>query len=126
MFLVHIATALKERGRASEAGGLLDCAKRTIAIQDGGPVFSGYYVPMYLAALRAQVLALEGNRAAALREMKRAYQLGFYTPLSSGLGFYPALDAFRSTPEYSALDAAFKRRTAAERAEVLRHSPSLR
>ncbi len=117
---IHIATALKSRGRGREAAGLLACARRKIAVQDGGPVYSAYYPPMSLAGLKAQVLAVEGNGPAAFREMNRAYRLGFYAPHLSGLSFMPAFDPFRSTPEYAALDAALKRRTAAERAQVLK------
>jgi adenylate cyclase len=126
MFLIHVATALKARGRSSDAAGLLACAKRTIAIQDGGPTYSSYYPPNFLAALKGQVLALEGNQAAAMQAMNRAFRLGFYTPNDSGLGFAPALDAYRGTPDYAALDAALKRRTASQRADALRQNPGLR
>lgn len=125
-FLIHVATALKARGRQSDAAGLLACAKRIIAIQDGGPAYSSYYPPYFLAALKGQVLALEGKQAAAMQEMNRAFRLGFYTPNASGLNFHPALDAFRGTPEYAALGAALKRRTTSERAQVLQQNRSLR
>ena len=126
MIAIHIATALKARGREAEAGKLADCAKRRIAVQDGGPVYSAYYIPSWLAALRAQVLALEGKGAAAIQEMNRAYRLGFYTPHSTGLAFHPSLDPYRSMPGYAALESALKRRTAAERAQALQHNRTLR
>ncbi len=126
MLVIHVATALQARGRAKEAKDLLACAKRRIATYDGGPVYSAYYIPSWLAALKAQVFALEGNGAAALKELNRAYRLGFYTPYSTGLAFHPAFDAYRSMPEYAALEAAFKRRAAAERAQALQHNPALR
>ena len=126
MFLIHIATALKMRGRAEEASRLLGCAKRRIAIQDGGPVYSGYYAPPWLSAMKAQLLAVEGNGAAALRELNRAYRLGYYTPHSTGMAVHPAFDPYRSMPDYGALDAAYKRRMAEERAQILRHQPALR
>jgi len=120
MMPIHIATALKARGRVAEARELLSCAKRRIAVQDGGPVYSAYHPAFSLSAMKAQILALEGNGAAAFQEMNRAFRLGFYSPHSTGLALHPAFDAFRSMPEYAALEAALKRRAARERAEVLR------
>ena len=120
MMTIHFATALKSRGRANEAARLLPCTKRRIAIHAGGPIYSGYYPENYLVALNAQILALEGKGAAALREMQRAYRLGFWTTHARGMSVFPAFDPYRSTPEYAALDTGLKRRIAAERAQVLR------
>jgi tetratricopeptide (TPR) repeat protein len=126
VFLIHIANALKMRGRAAEASRLVACAKASIAIQDGGPVYSAYYPPAWLSALKANILALEGNGAAALREMNRAYRLGYFTPHSTGLAFYPAFDPYRAMSEFAALEVAFKRRAATERAQALKQNPALR
>ena len=121
---IHFATALKARGRVDEAMQLMPCTKRRIAVHDGGPIYSAYYPPYWVAVLKAQVLAVEGKGPQALREMQRAYELGFWTPHTSGLGFHPAFDPWRSTREYAALDAAFRRRTAAERAQLLQQIPA--
>jgi hypothetical protein len=126
MMAIHFATALKARGRMGEAAALLPCAKRRIEAQDGGPVFSAYYPEFWLAGLKAQILAVEGKGPAAMREMQRAFKLGFWTPHSSGMSFVPAFDPWRSTREYAALDAAFKRRTAIERTQTLQQNRTLR
>jgi adenylate cyclase len=126
MIAIHFATALSARGRASEAARLLPCTKRRLATQAGGPIYSAFYPENYLAALNAQILALERKDAAALQEMRRAYRLGFWSTHGLGLSVFPALDQYRSTPEYAALDSGLKRKAATERAQTLQHSPSLR
>jgi len=117
---IHLATGLIARGRGKEARSLLDCVRKNIDVQSSGPVRSFYYSEMYLAALSAQLLALEKNEAAAFQEMNRGYRLGLWTPHSSGLSFYPAFDPYRATREYRELEARFKQRTAAERQQLMR------
>lgn len=117
---IHLATALKVRGRGEEAAQLLDCVSKEITAQSSGPIRSFYFPEMYLPALSAQVFSLQGNQAAAFREMNHAYRLGFWTPHSSGLSFHPAFDPYRSTREYRDLDVRLKQRTAAERQQLLR------
>ncbi|MEJ7777659.1 MAG: hypothetical protein WKF52_09830 [Sphingomicrobium sp.] len=117
---IHLANALKARGRSPEVQRLLDCVKKNIDVQSRGAIRSFYYPQMYLAALSAQIHALQGNETAAFREMNRAYRLGLWTPHSSGLSFYPAFDPYRSAREYRELDARFKQKTAAERQQILR------
>ena len=116
---VQVAAALKARGRDEEVRKVLGCVKKRVAEQSKGPVRSFFYPGYYLVSLSAQVLALEGNGAAAFREMNRALQLGYWTAHSSGLAFYAAFDAFRSSREYRELDERFKRRAAMERRQVL-------
>lgn len=115
---IHVATALKARGRAKEAAQLLDCVRKEIDIQSDGPIRSMFFAEMWLPAASAQIHSLQGNHAAAFREMNQAYRLGFWTPHSSGLSYFPAFDSYRSTREYRDLDARLKRRTAAERQQV--------
>lgn len=116
---IHLATALKARGRFVDARRLLDCVKKEIEVHSRGSIRSFYYPQMYLAALSAQVHALQGNETAAFRKMNRAYKLGMWTPHSLGLGIYPAFDPVRSAREYRELDARFKRRIAAERQQIV-------
>jgi len=117
---IHLATALKARGRSLEARRLLDCVKKDIDVQSRGSIRSFYYPQMYLAVLSAQIYALQGDETAAFREMNRAYKLGMWTPHSLGLSFYPALDPYRSAREYRELGARFNQKTAAERQQILR------
>ncbi len=117
---IHLATALKARGRVEEARPLLDCIRKDIDVHSKGAIRSWYYPEPFLAAFSAQLFALGGNETAAFQEMNRAYRLGHWAPHSSGLSFSPAFDPFRSTREYRELDARFKQRTAAERQQHLR------
>ena len=116
---IQVATALKARGRDREVRELVGCVKERIAAQSKGSDRSFFYPGYYLAALSAQVLALEGKGEASLREMNRALDLGYWTPNVTGLGLYPAFDASRSTPAYRELEARFKRKIAIERQQVL-------
>ena len=116
---IHFATALKAVGRTGELAPLLKCVKDRIALQSRDRLRSFYYPENYLASLSAQVHAIEGDGAAALREMNRAVELGYWTPRSFGLSFVPALDPWRSTRPYAALDSAIKRKMAAEREQAL-------
>ncbi|HEV2124767.1 MAG TPA: TIR domain-containing protein [Chloroflexota bacterium] len=117
---IHLATALKERGRDEEARPLLDCVRNNIRLHSTQSIRPFRFAEWNLAALSAQVFALEGNKTAAFREMNRAYRLGLATPHSLGLSVFPAFDAHRATGEYRELDALFKQRTAAERQQFLR------
>ena len=117
--VIQVATALKARSRDQDVRHLLGCVKKRIADQARGPDRSFYYPGSYLAALSAQVLALEGKGDAALREMNRALGLGFWTPNTTGLALYPAFDTLRSTAGFRQLEDRFKRKAALERQQVL-------
>ncbi len=121
---IQIAVALKARGRQSDARELLSCVKQLLARQSKGPTRSYFYTDNYLAALSAQIHALQGNSASAFGDLNRAFQLGYWTPYSSGLDFLPAFDAYRTMPEYRDLEARFKRRIALERQQVLQQQQS--
>ncbi|MBA3510764.1 TIR domain-containing protein [Sphingomonas sp.] len=123
---IQMAAALNARGRDQDVRLLLGCVKKRIAEQSRGPVRSFYYTEDYLAAMSAQVLAIEGNGQAAFREMNRALQLGFWTSHSTGLGFLAAFDPFRSTREYREIDERIKRRMAIERQQLLRQQHRVR
>lgn len=112
---LHFATALKMRGRHDEAAQQLDCVRKLVALHSRGSVRSLSYPDMFLALLSAQIEALEGDGAAAFREMNRAFRLGISAPHTLGLSFIPAFDRYRSTRAYAELDARLKQRTAAER-----------
>ena len=116
---LQVAAALKARGRGDDVRKLLGCVKKKVAEQSRGPIRSFFYPKFALAALSAQILAVEGNRAAAFREMDRALRLGATTPHSTGLAIYGAFDEYRSTSEYRELDARFKHKAAIERQQVL-------
>ncbi len=115
---LHFATALNARGRHKEVAQLVGCVKERVAVQSRDSVRSSYFPAGYLAELSGKILAIEGNRGAAFREMNRTFELGMWTPHSLGLHFFPSFDRFRSTPEYAELDARLKRRTATERQQL--------
>lgn len=116
---IHFATALKALGRSTEMQPLLKCVKDRVDAQSKDPVRSFYYPENLLAALSAQVHALEGNGPAAFHDMSRAVRLGFWTPHTSGLSFIPAFDPYRSTKAYAAVDSALKREIVIERQQAL-------
>jgi TolB-like protein len=116
---ILFAKALMVAGRTAEAAQLIRCARQTVALQSGGPVFSPYYAENWLLALEAMILAVEGKGDAALAALRRAVRLGYYAPYGHGMNFLPLFDPWRNTPAYRALDAELKAKVAAERRETL-------
>lgn len=117
---VPISIALHVRGRTGDAAQLLGCMQAWLGAHSRGSIRSPEYPDAALEFERAQLLALAGNRSAAVASFNRALAGGWRgVTFSPSLKAYPALDTLRELPELQKSEAELGRLLATERGELL-------
>lgn len=114
------AVALRSVGRTKEAAALLACLKSSLARHSGGPIRHYSQSQPVVEFMRAQILALEGDRAQAMQAISRAIDVGWRGWFTTRLSGYPAFDSLQSSQEFRQLQARLDRLLAIDRAKTLR------
>ncbi|MBA3576608.1 MAG: TIR domain-containing protein [Sphingomonas sp.] len=122
LIALNFAVSLSKAGRTEEAAQLVGCIKRRVADQARSPVRSPHFSPSSLAFYSAQILAIEGQRPAALGELERAIRLGWVGPWPS-LRSYPAFEGMAQDAAFNQLQRKLDNSIARERDELLRERP---
>lgn len=116
---VSLIVALKARGRDDEAAKLHKCFDQRLNREGSGP-WSAAHTEGYLSFAKAQLLALRGDKAGALRALDRAVEKGWRgIATSPHFADYPALDPLRSSPDYARIQARLLQIIASHRAKLL-------
>lgn len=116
---VPFVLALRAQGRADEAGRVLDCLRKRLAVELRNKGRHPVGWPGDLEFQRAGLAALEGDRDGAMRWLDRAVDRGWLgQPYSSRLADYPQFDGVRADPRLAPLQQRIDAKIAKESREV--------
>ncbi|MEO5578727.1 MAG: BTAD domain-containing putative transcriptional regulator [Sphingomicrobium sp.] len=118
--IVAVAMALREQGRARESTGILQCIRQRVFVEARMRSRNPFRVAGSLEFDRATLFGLDGNRADALRFLKRAIDQGWLgRPYSSQIGNYSQFDLLKGDRRVAPLQQRIDETLARERAAVL-------
>lgn len=122
---VNVGQGLIASGRQEEARRLLDCVDDRMSRLATDRVRGGGLGDSMIAFTRAQIQALRGRPAEAVRSLDQAVDRGWIVLYGGNLRDYPAFDSL-PPQEVARIQAKINRQLARERAEIRRFCPSCR
>jgi adenylate cyclase len=122
---INVAQALLVTGRRAEASWLITCVDRRMTKLATPRVRLSGFEDMLIDFTRAQILALSGRPAEAVRSLHRGADRGWIVLYGGNLRDYPAFDSLPAE-EVRKIQAKIDRQLARERAEIRRFCPNCR
>lgn len=122
---INVAQALLAVGRRQEANGLIACVDGRLNKLARPRVRAAGFEETMVLFTRAQIQALKGRPAEAVRSLDQAIDKGWIVLYGGKLRDYPAFDAL-PVQELQRLQKRIDDQLARERAEILRFCPNCR
>lgn len=122
---VNVAQALLATGRQEEANRLLACVDQRLTRLATPRVRESGFEETMVAFTRAQIQALRGRPAEAVRSLEQAVDRGWIVLYGGNLRDYPAFDSLPAQ-DLQRIQGKIDRQLARERAEIQRFCPNCR